>query len=260
MNELETDPQTEIETAPVDENNHAGTEAEGGETPAVAEPTPEAKAAEEAEKKKAAAQAAINKRIAQEVAKRHEAERKMRALEEMLAAKAGAAPEELPTDPAEVRRMIQERAAELAKSEAAKMTHAAAFNERCNQVATEGATIPTFKDSVANLQALGVMRPDSDFMQSVVAMKAAPAILDHLGQNPDLALEIAELTPHKLAARLADIASEVGKPKQISRAPAPAKPINVTASPSKPKNLAEARDDKEWLALRREQRKARFSR
>lgn len=223
-----------------------------GDTPAVeidGEPT---------ERPRQDAQAAINKRIGAEVAKRREAERRAKALEEMMAAKVGTTPEELPTDPAEIQRMIEARATELARNMSAQSTEAARFDARCNEVAAAGAAIPTFRDSIATLQSLGVMDPNRDFMRSVVAMKAAPQVLDYLGRHIDLAMEIADLSPHQLAGRLADIASEVGKPKPVSRAPAPVKPVQGTPTPTA-KSLSDAKSDAEWLAMRREQRKARWN-
>lgn len=218
-------------------------------------PAPEPDAAE---RQRTDAQAAINKRIGAEVAKRREAERRAKALEEMVAARAGTTPDELPTDPAEIQRMIETRAAELARNMAAQTTEADRFNARCNEVAQQGAAIPSFREAVNTLQHLGLMNPTGDFMRSVVAMKAAPQVLDYLGRHTDLAMEIADLSPHQLAGRLADIASEVGKPKPVSRAPAPVKPVQGTPTPSA-QTLADAKSDAEWLKIRREQRKARWN-
>lgn len=233
---------------PSDETPKTGAEPEV----ATAAPEPDAD-----QRQRSETQAAINKRIGAEVAKRREAERRAKALEEMVAARAGTAPEELPSNPAEIQRMIETRATELARNMSVQQTELERFNARCNEVATAGAEIPTFRESVATLQNLGVMDPARDFMRTVVALKAAPQVLDYLGRHADLAIEIADLSPHQLAGRLADIASEVGRPKPVSRAPAPVRPVQ--GSPvAVAKDLSDAKSDAEWLRIRREQRKARW--
>lgn len=59
------------------------------------------------------------------------------------------------------------------------------------------------------------------------------ALIWHLHQNPELAAELADLTPAQLGRRLGRIEAQMGtkpQPKPVSKAPAPARPIGATRS------------------------------
>lgn len=85
-------------------------------------------------------------------------------------------------------------------------------------------------------------------------------LIQHLADNPELAGELAELSPSKQIRRIVQIEKEIGeesKPKQ-SNAPKPATPLNAgaAASAKDPSTMT----DKEYAEWRRAQIKARNGR
>jgi hypothetical protein len=76
------------------------------------------------------------------------------------------------------------------------------------------------------------------------------ALLHHLGRNPDLADELQGLSPARLGRRVAQIEAQMqAKPKPVSGAPAPVKPIAGGTSNANPANMSMA----EYKALRKAQ-------
>jgi hypothetical protein len=85
------------------------------------------------------------------------------------------------------------------------------------------------------------------FIEAVLDADNPPALLKYLGENPDEAEELADLTPAQLGRRLAKLESKLGAKKQTSAAPAPIRPVSG-ASKVTPD---EARmSDAEWRAQR----------
>lgn len=70
--------------------------------------------------------------------------------------------------------------------------------------------------------------------EAILDSKDPSALLHHLGSDPSLAAELADLSPAKLGRRLAQIEAqmETPKPKPASNAPPPINPLNGNASPN----------------------------
>jgi hypothetical protein len=60
------------------------------------------------------------------------------------------------------------------------------------------------------------------------------AVLNHIGSDPDLAAEFADLTPAQMGRRIARIEAELSKPKEPSKsaAPKPLQPVKATGADS----------------------------
>jgi chromosome segregation ATPase len=155
-------------------------------------------------------------------------------------------PEEPEVDPKHIAREVERRAAQLAE--------AREFDRQCNEVAATGAT--KFKDFQSAVNALASELPlfgrdgsPTPAMKVVLEAEKPAALLYHLGKNPDLASELADLTPTQLSRRLDRIEREMATPK-TSAAPKPLDPVKATASGSKePKDMTDA----EFAAWRRSQ-------
>ncbi len=107
-------------------------------------------------------------------------------------------------------------------------------------------------DAIANHQGIGA---------AIMQSENPPALLYHLGKNPDLAYKIAGLDPIRAAAELGRIEERLSRPalKPVSQAPAPAAQVSQGgALPTT--ELSQAKDFKEWLAIREAQIKAKQGR
>lgn len=206
---------------------------------AAPEPAPEPEPEPQPEPKKLSK--GLNQRFAELTAKaREEAAQREREAEarRVAEARAAAAEElirklggEVPTSPAEkpptadeLRAQVRE---ELQREEAAR-----AFNTRCDEVFHAGQkAFPDFQESVANLNMLGVIRPDNPaFLTAVLETDAPEKVLHELAQDPEEAVRIARLDPVRQAAALVKMSVKLAtpaapKPKPVSAAPAPIEPI-----------------------------------
>jgi hypothetical protein len=105
------------------------------------------------------------------------------------------------------------------------------FNQKCDDIAAKGKQeFPEFNTALANLNAVGALGTDvrPDFLQTVAEIPDAHKVLHYLGNNMNEAARIAALPKVKMAIELAEIRSNISKPKQISQAPAPIKPVTGT--------------------------------
>ena len=76
-------------------------------------------------------------------------------------------------------------------------------------------------------------------------------VLHYLGQDPEEADRISRLNPFKMAAEMTKIANRLAQPKaQLSRAPAPIKPIGGSAKPSGDDIYDENMSDEQYWAAR----------
>jgi hypothetical protein len=133
------------------------------------------------------------------------------------------------------------------------------FNETANKLVAEGTKKHTdYRGALETLAAeVGPFVTQkglpSLFMEAVLEVSDKPAeLLYHLGKNPELAEELADLSPMKLAKRLDRIEremSESSKPK-ASSAPKPLQEVRGAASGSRA--LADL-EDKDFVKRRREQ-------
>jgi hypothetical protein len=149
----------------------------------------------------------------------------------------------------EVERLAVERARELASQES--------LNQAANRTAAEGKKLfPDFDESVRELAVLGVSAR-REFLEAIIDLPNGAAVFHHLGKNPDLALDVADLTPHRMAIRLAKLSQEIAASpvKPISAAPDPVRPLAGASTP-RPKSLNEAKTMDEWVRLREAQIKA----
>lgn len=115
------------------------------------------------------------------------------------------------------------------------------FAEKANSIVEQGTKEnPEFMKVLRDLaiEVGDFVKPNGEpsrFMEAVLEVSGKPAkLLEHLGRNPDVAADLAELSPYKLAARLSDIErtlAESAKPKQ-SAAPKPIEPVKAKASGS----------------------------
>jgi hypothetical protein len=137
------------------------------------------------------------------------------------------------------------------------------FNEQANSIVSEGAkTHPDYMDALKELarEVGDFVQPNgtpSKFMEVMLEVVDKPsAVLYHLGKNPDLAEELADLSPFKLATRLNRLESELtekSKPKP-SLAPKPLDPVKVRGSGQKdPKDMTD-REFAEWRQSQIKQR------
>lgn len=137
------------------------------------------------------------------------------------------------------------------------------FTERANSIVSEGTK--THTDYMQALQELSrevgdFVKPNgapSAFMEVVLEVVDKPSdVLYHLGKNPDLAEELAELSPLKLAKRLDRIERELAdksKPKPSS-APKPLEPVKPKASDG---GLSSSLPIDEWMKRREQEIKAK---
>lgn len=87
-------------------------------------------------------------------------------------------------------------------------------------------------------------------------VKAQRALMYHLGKNPDLTEELADLSPRKLAVRLDRIQSDLAdrsKPKP-SNAPKPLETVKGVASQAKPPEAMSPKEYDAWRAARKANR------
>lgn len=203
------------------------------ETPEVATPEVETEAEAQPEDSQDDPEKAL-KRMDRRIAKRTADFYREKARADALSAelerlKGGTAKEEAKEAP-DVDRLVSERVKVMT------------FAEKANKIVEEGTKKnPEFMKALKDLavEVGEFVQPNgapSKFMEVVLEVSDKPAeLLDHLGRNPDLASELAELSQIQLAKRLYRIESgiaESSKPKP-SAAPKPIEPV-------KPKNSGSA--------------------
>jgi len=142
---------------------------------------------------------------------------------------------------------------------AREMSRVERFTEKANAIVTAGTK--AHADYMVTLRGLAsevgeFVKPNgapSQFMEVVLEVSDKPeAVLYHLGKNPDLAEELTDLSPIRLAKKLASIERELtesAKP-QSSKAPKPLEPVKGRASDS---DLGPGLSDAEWMKRREAQ-------
>lgn len=229
---------SDVETVSPDaETQIPATDETKAETPEVATPEPEEKPdpaeAERLERDKAIRR--MERRIDRKHAEAAEARARVQFLEEQLRS---VQPKQQEAEPAPVTREQFERAVAERAREVASIER---VNEQCNRIADQGKKeFPDFQDAIANVAqevALFDQRGNpTTFMRVVLKADNAAAVLHHLGKNPDLAAELADMDPIDQAVRLADIRREmVAKPSRSpSGAPKPLEPVKGKAKSDEP--------------------------
>lgn len=122
---------------------------------------------------------------------------------------------------------------QLVMSEAQKVAAQREFDTQCNAIAETGKEKygAAFEEGVANLNALGLL--NVPVVQAAIATGAAPDVINALGADVDEAARIAGLGPVQMGVELAKLALKLQSPKdakQVSRAPAPIKPVGGAAT------------------------------
>ena len=156
---------------------------------------------------------------------------------------------EQPTDPQPqtqglTQQDIERRATEIAGAQR--------FNDRCNELVSRGQKSigEDFTKAVTVLNEEGALftsnnKPTS-LLESILDSDAPEALIAHLGKNPDLAAELADLSPLRQAKRIGLLEFEIGNPKarEPSRAPKPLQPVKPVASVSDEPDI---NDTAKWI-------------
>jgi hypothetical protein len=225
----ETEPEPEKAT---EEPTEAETgKAEGTETEEAKEPD------DEADKPRTPW---FQKRIDSLTRDKHDAIRRADAMQEQMRAllesiqgqQPAAEGTEAPTQPQPPKPAVApaNMTADQIRSEAERIVAQQTFDRTCNEIYDQGAK--AFKgDWQATVATLGTALPAGitrDLVDAAIEAGDAHKLFYHLGKHPEIAQEIAELPPARMAVRLARISSEINKPpapKPVSKAPAPVTPI-----------------------------------
>lgn len=145
---------------------------------------------------------------------------------------------------------IQRHARELIETER--------FNARCDDIAKEGkkAFKAEFDTALQALrQAVPLFTPQGrpePLMQAILTTDKPHEVLHYLGTNPEVAEDLADLTPLQQARKLALIERDLaGKStKQTSNAPRPLQPVKAAAGSGEPDAKA---DPEAWIRWRNQQ-------
>lgn len=171
-----------------------------------------------------------HKRIARLAGEARIAKREAKALQEEINRLKGLAPKLEPD--AELEKVIQERAQQLSAQQA--------YNDGCNKIFEDGVKLyPDFRDVVTTInKEIGNM--PVALVEAAMEIGDPHKIIHYLGKNLDEAERIYSLSPHKMGAALAKLATKANAPvKQLSKAPAPIKPISGSAKNNKtPENMS----------------------
>jgi hypothetical protein len=147
-------------------------------------------------------------------------------------------------DPAQIQYLIQQQAIQMQQEQV--------FNNQCNKVYAEGKKeFANFDEAVGNLQMVGMNR---EFLDVVSTSDVGHKILNYLGNDLEKAEEIANMHPMQMARELTRLEAKFSsKTKQLSKAPAPIKPLSTTGSSG---NVS-ADNTAAWIAQRNKQKLGR---
>ena len=163
----------------------------------------------------------------------------------------------------------ERRAADVARRELTTAQERQAAEQRRSSFKSRSAE---FAKTVEDFQSVAYARdlPISPDMAEVIQdSDDGPALLYHLGKNPDIAEKIAQLPPKAAARELGKIEArlaferEKAKPEKVSKAPPPppkvegADPGNLSVKPDSPDS--DALSDEEWARKRNKQLERRRS-
>lgn len=248
---------------PVAEPVNNAPPAPGTEAPPIPPAEPAAPAATEPTKpEKPADPPWFVKRLNQQNAKIGDLSRQNEQLMALLRAANGAPAAEPPADPgtapapavpqspADIDRLVNDRAAQIAAK--------SAFDEACNTAYEAGKSeFKDFEEAVGTLGAVGALGNQS-FLEAATGLPDAHKVLHHLGKNPDDAVRISTLPPIAMAAELGRLSASLGAPKPpppVSKAPDPIVPVvggsvRVDGAPT-------SDDMHEWVKWRQQNRRNR---
>lgn len=149
---------------------------------------------------------------------------------------------------------VERRADEKARA----MTETQRVNDRCNEIAKQGAK--EFKGEFDKaLAEVGSITPLFDakgkpqpLMQAILETDEPHKVLHYLGTNPDVAEELADMSPLRAARKLGQIERDMAaKPEsKPSSAPKPLQPVKAAAAGGSPDP---SKDPEGWAKWRNEQ-------
>lgn len=146
---------------------------------------------------------------------------------------------------------------EAVRAEARRIAAEERFTSDCNSIfeAGEKAHGDGFKESVSNLNMMGIMSPQ--LVEAALVTDAPSEVIHFLGSDLDEAARITSLSPIRMAAELTKLATTLNaKPPgaEFSRAPAPIRPVGGTAKPEVDlANIATSKSMSEYVAARKAQ-------
>ena len=220
----------------------------------VAQAEPDVAATAEADAAKAAEDArnASQKRIDRLTREKWDARRQTAALEARLQEldhqRAATRDPTTPLSADDLDRMVLQRAEVLRTRDE--------FNARCNDVYDKGAkAFPDFQTALAQFSSVGGL-PQS-LVEAALDTSAPHQILHYLAQNLDEAETIFGLSPARQGAAVTRLEAKIvaAPSAQVSKAPAPVRPISVASTVSD----AEPKDADAWAAQFLKNRAARRS-
>lgn len=148
--------------------------------------------------------------------------------------------------PADIDRLANERAAELRKRES--------IGERVGKVIEAGRKLEGFSaaaDAVAEIVPFTDRKGQpTPFIEAVLDCDDSAAVIKYLGDNPDEAEDLADLTPVQLGRRLAKLENQLKQSatKKTSAAPKPLQPIAGNGGGSIEPDPA--KDTEAWIRAR----------
>lgn len=190
-------------------------------------------------------------------------ERRMQQLEaENAALRAGKAPPAEPEPaagasttgtgapaPKPIRRFTEAEVQARATLIAQQQLQQEAFDEACNDVASEGGKVfKDFNTKIADFQKFGGVSPA--FLEAAVESGAGHLVLYSLAGNLDEAARINSLPPVKMVAEITRLAGKLTAPKPVTGAPAPIEPIEPGAGGMPPTGLTDRLSTDEWMKRR----------
>lgn len=132
------------------------------------------------------------------------------------------------------------------------------FNAKCNDIAEQGkkAYKGDFDKALATLaQATGPLftpkgKPEPLMAAILDAADKPHQIIHYLGTNPEVAEDLADLSPLKQAKRIAQIERDLSEKPKASNAPKPLQPVKAAATSAAPDPK---KDPEAWIKWRNEQ-------
>lgn len=242
---------TETQVSPVEETQIQSTEPTN-ETPEVVTPEVVAETPEPTESEESKALKRMQRRIDKRTADVYRERAEKDQLAQRIAELERRQPTEQTQDPqADIRKVVETQAQSLAK----EIVQQQRVAEHIGDILKAGKAIPEF-DAACN--ALNEELPfyerngrPTEFLSAVMEFDHPAKLLAHLGSNPDLAAELADLTPTRRVLRLASIEREMtdaAKPR-ASAAPKPLEPVRGQGGSKEPSEMSDA----EFAAWRRRQ-------
>lgn len=232
---------------PVAPSTETQTPVDDALNPEIAQPKEEgqepAKEPSEADRALAAKQRRIDRLTRERYEERGQMNARLAELEARLGAR------EQPTDPAPnqglTQQDIERRATEIASAQR--------FNDKCNDIVARGnkSMGEDFTKAVTVLNEEGALftpgNKPTALLEAILDSDAPEALIAHLGKNPDLAAELADLSPLRQAKRIGLLETEIANPKarEPSRAPKPLEPVRSVSSASDEPDM---NDTAKWIA------------